>query len=302
MWRYLLLIFGVFTSSTAVIMIKESHVPAVLLAGHRVLLAAAILTPFFLVTLKKHPQWRKRDLLRGAAPGAVMLALHFMSWTIGARMTGAANATLVVNMVPVVMPFMLWLGAGELISRREIVGSLLALAGMLVLTAGDYHLDRATLVGDGVCFVSMLLVAIYLIAAKRARRGGLPLWLYIVPLYWMAGLLCFAVALFVPSARPVFDHSLREYAILLYLAAVPTVIGHTMLNYAMQHLRGQVVSIFNLGQFIFAGILAYAFRNEVPGNRFYLASVLVVAGGIIVVMRTKPSVEKLQKEAALIED
>lgn len=303
MWRYLLLIFGVFTGSTAVIAIKQSEVPAILLASYRVLFAAAILTPFFLFTLRKYPAHRKRDLLRGCAPGALFLALHFICWSYGARMTSAANGTLIVNLVPVAMPFMLWVGVREMISKREVIGSALSLAGMFVLTFGNLGLDRTTLRGDILCFVAMLLVTVYLIAAKRARSGGLPLWLYIVPLYWLTGLTCFAIALATPGlSRPLFAFEWKQWALLLYLAAVPTVVGHTMLNYAMQTLRGQVVSIFNLGQFIFAGGLAYLLRDEVPSGRFYVASALVVAGGIIVVMRSKPAAQQMQKEAALIED
>ena len=68
------------------------------------------------------------------------------------------------------------------------------------------------------------------------------------------------------------------------------------------NLRGQVVSIFNLNQFIFAGVLAFLLLGEVPKPRFYLASALVVAGGVIVVMRPKPIAEAMQKEAALLEE
>ena len=303
MWRYFLLILAVLTGSTAVIVIKQSQVPAILLASYRLLFAAIILTPLFIITLRKYPKSRYRDLLRGSLVGAVFLALHFIFWSYGARMTNAANGTLIVNLVPVAMPFMLWIGAREMISRREVIGSILSLAGMIVLTMGQLHVDGSTLAGDIVCFIGMLLVTVYLIAAKRARAGGLPIWLYIVPLYWMAGVICFAIAVCTPGySRPLFAFGWREYGLLLYLAAVPTVIGHTMMNYAMQTLRGQVVSVFNLGQFMFAGVFAYFMYDEVPRVQFYIASALVVAGGVIVVMKSKPAVQRMQKEAALIED
>ncbi|HEV7302233.1 MAG TPA: DMT family transporter [Tepidisphaeraceae bacterium] len=305
--HYVLLITAVMAGSTAVVMIKSNTMPPVLLASYRVLLAAVMLSPlFFRARAKQRASGLSvtpmRQLLVRSGPGAAMLALHFISWNTGARLTGAANAALVVNMVPVVMPFLMWAAMGEIITRREIIGSILALAGVLVLTAGDYHLGGPNLLGDVICFGSMLMMALYMLAARRYRSEGESLWLYIVPLYWMAGFFCFFIGLCIPTARPLFDYSARDYALLFALAAGPTVVGHTLLNNAMRHLRGQVVSIFNLGQFVFAGVLAFIFIGEVPKARFYLASALVVAGGVIVVMRSRPKMQQMQKEAALIED
>ena len=50
---------------------------------------------------------------------------------------------------------------------------------------------------------------------------------------------------------------------------VPTIIGHSILNYSMKHLRGQVVSILNVLQFVSAGIMAYFIRDEVPAATLY---------------------------------
>jgi drug/metabolite transporter (DMT)-like permease len=50
----------------------------------------------------------------------------------------------------------------------------------------------------------------------------------------------------------------------------------------MKHLRGQVVSILNVLQFVSAGIMAYFIREEVPAATFYPASALVLVGTIIV--------------------
>ena len=45
----------------------------------------------------------------------------------------------------------------------------------------------------------------------------------------------------------------------------------------------QIVSLCNVGQFIFAGIMAWFLFNQVPPASFYLASALVVTGVSIVV-------------------
>ena len=208
-----------------------------------------------------------------------MLAFHFITWTQGAQWTHAANATLIVCMVPVVMPFLLYFTIGERITKAEILGTLMALSGAIWLTASDFWVSRQTLLGDITCFVSMLLFSFYLV---QARSNEFPnIWLSLVPLYAGAGAICLLVAL--PLARPLALPPAREFLIAIGLAVIPTILGHSMLNNAMRHLRDQIVSVVNLFQFLFAGALAYFLYDEAPRPVFYAAGALVVGGAIVVI-------------------
>lgn len=262
-------------------MIKASQLHPATLSAYRLLLATLLLAPLYVREARKFRGEfsARRHLLPTLLP-AVLLALHLISWTQGAQWTRAANATLIVSMVPVVMPFLLFFTLGEIVTVRELLGTALALAGALWLGAADFAVSRESLFGDLICFFSMLLFSGYL-AQARVNRGFPSLWLYLVPLYGVAGVLCFIVALIL--ADPLGPHPAREYGLALAQAVVPTILGHSILNYAMRHLRGQVVSVVNLFQFICAGVLAYVFFGEVPEPVFYGAGLLVVAGAIVVI-------------------
>ena len=71
--------------------------------------------------------------------------------------------------------------------------------------------------------------------------------------------------------------------LILGLGIIPTVVGHSLVNYAMKHFRGQIVSIINMGQFVFAGMMAYLFFDEVPRWTFYIASALLVLSAWIAI-------------------
>ena len=126
----------------------------------------------------------------------------------------------------------------------------------------------------------MLFYAFYL-ALERKNRYFPTVWLYLVPLYFVAGVVCFVIALF--FVNPFQPYSSREILLILGLGIVPTVIGHSLVNYAMKHFRGQLVSIINMGQFVFAGIMAYLFFDEIPRWTFFVASALLVVSAWIVV-------------------
>jgi len=274
------LLFGVFACSTSILFIKISTENSVLLSAYRLLVAAIILTPVFLKNLKKHKDnfgWR--ELQASLLPG-VSLGLHFIAWIIGARMTMVTNATLIVNMVPVVMPFFLFILFKEIVNRWEIIGSIIALVGILILSGGDFHLNNQTFQGDLLCFIAMLLFAFYL-ALGRKNKDHINIWLYLVPLYYIAGIFCFLISLF--AVNPIKNYTLKNLLLILGLGIVPTVIGHSILNYSMKHFRGQIVSIINLSQFIFAGIMGYFILGEIPKNLFYISAILVASGSILVI-------------------
>jgi len=68
------------------------------------------------------------------------------------------------------------------------------------------------------------------------------------------------------------------------LALIPTVLGHSIINWAFKQFRGQVVSTLSLTQFIFAGIIGYLVLGEKPTPAFYAAAILA-AGGTMIVIR-----------------
>ncbi len=281
---HLLLLVGVFACATSVILIKSSSLNAAILSALRLLVSAVLLSPLYW-NAKRRFGVQTRTSFRHAAPGAALLSLHLFAWAAAARMTTSANATLIVNLVPVAMPFILLVTTGERITRAEILGTVVAISGVFILAMKGFHPDPATALGDLLCFVSMLLFACYLAVARhhRAIAARSSLWLYVVPLYWLAGFCCLAISLSI-SPRQTLALPRREWLIVLALAGIPTIVGHSTLNYAMQTLRGQTVSIFNLAQFIFAGVLGYALFREVPSLRFYIASALVVIGAAVILL------------------
>ncbi len=279
--KALLLVFGVLCGSFAVIFIKASHEHPLLVASYRLLIAAAVLSPFFWRDLKAYQgKYGWRQVGWSALPGLV-LAIHFASWVIGARMTAVASASLVINLTPVAMPFFIYFFYREKVNRREILGSLFTLAGLAVLGWSSLKISETNFIGDLTCFGSMLAFAAYL-ALGRRNGQRLSLWLYMVPLYTIAGLICLLAAL--PFVNPVKTYQTADILLILGLGLIPTVLGHTILNYSLKFFRGQVVSVTNLGQVVFSGILGVIFFQEVPAPVFFAAAALILAGVLIVLL------------------
>ncbi len=281
------LLFGVAMCATAVILIKVSTQDPILLASWRTLLAALVLSPLFIRDLKKFRSIFPISTLSRMVLPSVVLAVHFITWNIGARLSPAANAALLVNLAPLALPFMLSAFASERITRREWIGTAVAVAGVIMLTGGDFVIGGELWRGNLVCLFSMLCFSAYL-ATGRHNRTLPSIWLYVVPVYAICGVLCLIVALSL-GIKPT-PISSKEWLTLAGLVLLPTIIGHTALNFALKHLRGQLVSLVNLGQFLFSGLYAILLFNEWPPVIFYPASAFIIFGAII---SLKPSLSNL---------
>jgi len=287
--RHILLLFcGVFACSTAAIFIRKSTVHPIMLSAARLLIATIGLLPLFLRDWIHHrgQGMSRRELSASVLPG-IVLGIHFVSWNMGVRMTRVANGSLIVNLVPLAMPAVLLLLTGEKLTRRETLATWIAMAGTAFLILFDYRLDPEYFMGDLVCFGSMIFFCTYLALSRRYRTSR-SIWLYVVPLYALAGTFCLVSAILwglltnTPEALPQW-YPAREWLFLGALGLLPTIAGHSILNYCMKKLRGQVVSIINLTQFAFAGALAWIVFQEIPHWSLYVTAVILATGAYLAV-------------------
>jgi drug/metabolite transporter (DMT)-like permease len=71
----------------------------------------------------------------------------------------------------------------------------------------------------------------------------------------------------------------REIVIFLFLALVPTILGHTMFNYALKKVPAHVISTSVLGEPVGASILAYLLlADQIPSIWTVVGGALVVTG------------------------
>jgi len=191
-------------------------------------------------------------------------------------------------MVPVVMPFLLFFFLKERLDRPEVYGTLLALSGIILLGIADFNLSPEYALGDAVCFTSMLLYAAYLLFG-RINRTIPSIYLYVVPVYLIAGVMAIAIGIgyhvLIEPIAWVGNQGSAEWIAIFGLAILPTVFGHSIINWALKLIRGQTVVIINLGQFIFAGVMSFFLFHEMPPLYFYLTSALIISGALIVIRR-----------------
>ncbi len=285
------LFVGQLIASTAVVLIKLNQFHPFSLAAYRVLLAVVVLSPVFFRELRKTGNRLSWALVRPAVVPGVFLAVHFLSWNIGARNTIAANASLIVNMLPIFLPVVVMVLFQERPHGFELLATIIAIGGLLVLSVPSFRGSRETLLGDLVSFGSMLFLAVYLALARRNQQGT-SIWLYVTPLYLVAGLVALVAAMIL-GAPLLQDFTTTNSLTLLGIVVGPTVLGHSAINHAMRALPSQLVGLSQLSQPLWAGTMGFFFLGEVPDPLFAVAAVAIVTG-VIITVRGHGRLERLK--------
>jgi len=272
---------GVFVAGSAVVFIKTGSINSITLASYRLLFASILLFPLFLRDAKKvESPFKFSSYKRSLLPG-VILGLHFLTAIAGTRLIPGGHATALISMSPVFMPFFMYFMINERITALEILGSLLTVSGVFYLGARDSQYSSSYLLGDGIMIVSMLLLTFYL-ALARKNRSDTPLWYYIVPLYFTGGITCLIIAVLTGADLSVSGRG--DFVSLAGLTLINTIVGHSINNYSMRVLRGQIVSLIKLTQIITATLLAFLFLGEVPPGYFYYAALIILSGPLVIIL------------------
>jgi drug/metabolite transporter (DMT)-like permease len=222
-----------------------------------------------------------RDLLVLVGSG-FFLALHFGAWITSLSYTSVASSVLLVTLQPVFVPWLAWIFLREGVSRRGIVGLVLAILGTVVIAVADRGIGMSNLVGDLLALVGALSAAFYVLAG-RSMRNRVSLLTYVWPVYGVGALVLVAASL--AGRAPLVGLAPVAYMWIFVVAVVCQVLGHTMYNLAVRNVPAYVVAAGWLIEPIGSTILAFLILHEAPPGGIYLGAPLIFAGVFVVLTR-----------------
>ena len=246
-------------SAFASILIRLADAPSLAIATYRVGLASLILTPYF--SWKLPVTWRQWNgrILGATVFSGFFLALHFSFWIRSLQMTSIASSTTLVSTTPLFVALFSCFFLGHRLPRHSWLGILLIVVGSGFLAGNDFRLSTDALWGDLLAVGGALAASGYLLAGRFVRRY-LELSAYTVGAYGSATV--FLLAFSIMAAAPLSGFSNQTYLVLILLAVIPQLIGHTTFNWALRFLSPTTVAVLILGEPIGATLLAYFFFGE----------------------------------------
>lgn len=273
------LVVAIVAVSFGAILVRWSHAPSSVAAFYRVLFTGLPLLPIALWRYRDHFRRIKASDLVFATLAGIALALHFATWFESLSWTSVAASVTLVQAQPIFVAIGAWLLLRERVTRRMVVGILIAVVGMAAMSLADFLggvlVGPRPLYGNALALFAAVMAAGYVLAG-RSLRQRVALIPYVVIVYGVCTITLFVIV--AAEGHPFTGYPTREWLLFAGLAIGPGLIGHTVINWVLAHVESSVVSVSLLGEPIGASILAVILLAEFPTTYTITGAVIVLAG------------------------
>jgi drug/metabolite transporter (DMT)-like permease len=214
-----------------------------------------------------------------AALAGMLLAVHFVTWFSGLRLTSVTASTALVCTTPV------WTVGFDLlrrvaVPRAVLTGVLLAMVGVAAITGVDAARSSQALLGDLLSVIGAITAAGYVVVGDRVLRTASTA-VYTLLAYGVCALLLLPVCL--ATGTQLVGFTQRTWIELAIVTIGAQLLGHTLLNAALPRIGVTPVALAILLEVPGATLVAWAWLGRVPPLSVLPGTLLMLLGLVIVV-------------------
>lgn len=287
---YAVIVVAIVATSSAAILIRlalDENMPPLLIAGARLLIATAALTPIVLRRYRARVRRLSRAELALVALAGLCLAIHFTAWVTSLQYTTVLVSVVIVSTGPIWVAIMEVIFLRIRLSRLVVLGLLVALSGGVIIgipldgplgAAPEIESVSDTLTGGSLALIGALSVSVYMLIGRRLRTT-LPVIPYVWLVYGIASI-C-ALIVMVVTSTPLAGFRAQGYLVLLAMGLVPQLLGHSSLNYLLEYFHAALVSMFTQLEPIGSAILAVLVFGELPPAKQIAGSIVILIGVLL---------------------
>ena len=258
---YLILFGGVFALSTSAIFAKIAVAPSSVMAFYRLLIAAIVLTPFFLFRQKNRSEintLQTKQWMQIISAG-LFLALHYVLWFESLNFTSVASSTILVCLQPLFS-----LALERFVNRKKIkttalTGCIIALCGCIIIGSGDLQISGKSLLGDILALVAAGVISLYFFVGENVRKDISAVTYSTLSYFFSAIILLIYIVSRNDSLR---GYTVHTWLAFIGLAVISTIGGQFIFNLLLKRVPASAVTMSILGEPIGTCFLAYLILHE----------------------------------------
>tara|TARA_A200000113_G_scaffold206890_1_gene204130 strand:- start:143 stop:994 length:852 start_codon:yes stop_codon:yes gene_type:complete len=217
----------------------------------------------------------KKILLAG-----IFLGFHFALFFRSVQLTSIAEAALLGTIAPVFTEFYSIMFQKKGFSIKVFFGLSLALLGAYTLISQSSFSDTSTY-GNLLAVLCSVAMAVVLLVGKDVRKN-VSLFEYSRWLFLYAAACLFLISLY--QNVSVFSFSVSDFGWFVFLAAVPTMVGHNIFYFLVKTLSATTVAAVPLGEPVISSFGAFFLFNE-PVSLFVFLGGSVTLAGVYIIIR-----------------
>ncbi|ADC66581.1 protein of unknown function DUF6 transmembrane [Ferroglobus placidus DSM 10642] len=271
---YLLLFLAVLSVSSASIFVVLANAPGPVTAFWRLFFSVLILSVF----TRSIRVPKRGEVVYPIAAGS-SLAIHFSSWMQSLFYASVAVSTTIVCTHAIFSAVFSSL-LGEKPKPTQVIGVVVAIIGVYFLSGAD---PSSKPEGVILALIGALAGGVYF-TLGRFSRSKIDFESYVLLTYATAAFVSFAISLLLKL--PLFGYPIKTWIFFVLLAAVPMMLGHTLINYLLRQMKVVPVTASIIGEAVGAAFLAWIILAQALDVKAYL-SMLVVLFGIGIAVKTR---------------
>jgi len=249
---------------------KRAETPGVLVAFWRMILVSVLWNAVLLATARRVTL---ADVRQVWLPG-VFFGLNLAVFFAGVTHNSVANAALIGSLAPLlIVPAGAWL-FGEYISPRALVFALVAFGGVALVLLSAPPGGDASLEGNVLGFVAMLLLVAYVTSTKRFRRD-MDVTTFMSAICPIAAVAVLPIAL---AHGDVLEVSTTGWAFIALLTLTSGIAAQGLLVYAQKTIQIGTIGIAQQAQPALAVVWSFLLLGEVINGRQAAGIAIVIAG------------------------
>ena len=207
---------------------------------------------------------------------SIILFLVFITMTIGVKYTTATNASFLISLSVIFIPFFSWIFNKEKPKKSIFIVLIIVLIGIMLLTL-DKNLELH--IGDILCLICSLLFSFHIIITERFVRNNNPITLGVLQFGGVA-ILSFLVQY--PIEKFSLPKNENFWISLLILSVFCTALAYIIQTVSQKKLSSTLVGFILSLEPIFSGIFGYFILNEYLSFQQYVGAFLLLISVIYV--------------------
>lgn len=204
-----------------------------------------------------------------------LLAAHFAFFLYGLSTTSLASAVTLVSLEPVAVVVVAAVFFKEKPTFGAVLGILIATVGAIVVAQGAGAGDH-TLWGDLLVIAAVALYGVYAMSG-RSLETAIPPDAYAAAVFGAASLSLWLVVLF--SQTP-FNGTLSSLGWIVALGVIPTLGGHTLVQWAARSAPATLVALVSPGETLGSLVIGAVLLSQSPTSVEIIGAVLVLLGAV----------------------
>jgi drug/metabolite transporter (DMT)-like permease len=246
--------------------------PSVIAAGRTAIASLILLSLAPKTTFQAVRQASARSLL-GMIGAGVLLAGHFYLFTAGLTQTSLPAAVTLVSLEPVAVILVVWFWFRARPSKGEAIGILLATVGAMVVAQaagqGEHRLS-----GDILVLGAVVLYGGYVAVARGLAPFFAPS-AYAALVFGVSALTLFVLCVVRGATWHLPWHS---WLSIVALGVVPTLGGHTMVQWAAGRTSAALVALVSPGETLGSLMIGALMLSAIPSSYEFLGAGIVLSG------------------------